>query len=80
MAEIITSKLVIEYESVEIGKGDLSLGSLVDQKIESALANGETLQEITLNIDPDEWLMFRRDFPAGASPEVVAPTKSKKGW
>lgn len=74
MAEMIVSKLVLEHQQVEIGDGGVSFGVLVDNRVEQALLAGETLQEITLNIDPAEWLLLRRGFqPTEATADYSEP-------
>jgi len=50
----------VVHESVPIqGGGTGTLGSAVDEAIGAALANGEELQEITLEISKEYWFQLK---------------------
>jgi hypothetical protein len=62
MPTLRTAIVRYDHEPVTVVQGGKTLGMLIDEKLEQALREGQTLQEVGFQFDESEWNKMTMDF------------------
>lgn len=57
-----------EHEELKPGTSGISIGHAIDQRILEAMQKDETLQEVSIYFEPDEWNTMAREFRQDQQP------------
>lgn len=72
MAGICITKIIREHHEVDISitSGATTIGGGIDTLIAEALANGDTVQEVSLEVAPQEWEAMLAAYHGTPDPRV----------